>query len=95
MGTRTEPTYEELCEGAGRCRCRAEGESSLREKGDPPMTKLEVEISAKGIKRKIKNYHTIKASDLCMLFPRSKAEALLKALEAGATVKLRKVEEEA
>ena len=58
------------------------------------MTRLKVEISFKGLKARhnFKVSHTIKASDFCMLFPRSKAEALLEVLEAGAMVRLKKVE---
>lgn len=58
------------------------------------MTWLKVDISFRDCEGEhhFRAHHTIKASDFCMLFPRRKAEALLEVLEAGAMVRLRKVE---
>ena len=54
---------------------------------------LEMTVEEPGDKEEPMGRHTVEVAELCMLFPRKMAEAMGHALEAGHTVRLRKVGE--
>ena len=54
---------------------------------------LEMIIEEPGDKEEPMGQHTVEVGELCMLLPRKMAEAMGHALEAGHTVRLRKVGE--